>query len=211
MSTLRKQWQRKDHTGKRFGQLLVVQHSEGRNWLCLCDCGRETIVDRGNFKVTKSCGCLRRKVLVDDVPANHLKTKTKVHNAWLKMFRRCRGDEERWYDSYTKRGITVCERWKSFELFYADVGDPPTIDHSLDRIDPNGNYEPGNVRWATHTTQMRNTTRNRYLTFNGETHCCSEWAEITGLTSSAILSRLGYGWTIEKTLTTPKRGTKNSL
>jgi hypothetical protein len=99
----------------------------------------------------------------------------------------------------------MCERWRnSFEAFLADMGPRPE-GHSIDRIDPNGNYEPGNCRWAERLTQERNRTSNHRLTFNGETLALSEWSERTGINYRTLQDRLVNGWSVEKALTTPCR------
>ena len=86
---------------------------------------------------------------------------TPIYRAWVNMHTRCTNPKATRYSDYGGRGITVCKRWASFEAFLADVGNPPTTEHSIDRIDTNGNYEPGNVRWVTHTEQCRNRRSNR--------------------------------------------------
>lgn len=91
----------------------------------------------------------------------------------------------------------------SFEAFYCDVGPCPGPEYTLDRIDNDRNYEPGNVRWATRAEQQRNKRTNRMLTFNGETRCLEEWARMTGL-GTTLRMRLRRGWGIERALSTPK-------
>lgn len=117
--------------------------------------------------------------------------------AWRSMKSRCCDPRSKSYYQYGGRGITICEQWrKSYKQFLADVGRRPSPLHSLDRYpDNNGNYEPGNVRWATPEEQMRNTRWNRYLTINGETRCVSEWSVISGVAVHTIYSRLNKKWT----------------
>ena len=126
---------------------------------------------------------------------------TPEYSIWVAMRARCRGNHR----NYGARGITVCERWNSFANFLADMGPRPSKDHSIDRINNDGNYEPGNCRWATHQQQMRNRGCNRYLTHNGETLMLVEWAERTGLLPHTILTRISRGWTIADALTSPTR------
>jgi hypothetical protein len=111
-------------------------------------------------------------------------------------------------DGYVKRGIGVCEEWATFGAFreYAlkHLGPRPR-GMSLDRIDNNKGYEPGNVRWATATEQQRNTTFNHLIEANGEVHCVAEWAEINDLTAQVICRRLARGWRPDLAVTTPRR------
>lgn len=126
------------------------------------------------------------------------------YETWSGMKNRCISPNDISYPNYGGRGIAVCDRWRdSFESFLADMGRRPSPNHSIDRIDNTGNYEPGNVRWATRTEQQRNLRSNRLLTFNGETRCMADWAGETGLSPQVISYRLKIGWSIERTLTTP--------
>jgi hypothetical protein len=130
-----------------------------------------------------------------------------THYAWTNMIQRCTNPNRHDYKSYGGRGIQVCQKWRdSFSAFLADVGERPSADHSLDRYpNMNGNYEPGNVRWATKHQQMQNTRGTTLITFRGETHGLNEWARRLGMTHSSIQGRLQRGWSLEKTLTQPKR------
>ena len=120
---------------------------------------------------------------------------------WGLMRQRCRNPKATGYHRYGGRGIKVCERWDSFENFWADMGPRPSPRHTIERSDNDGNYEPGNCRWATYADQSRNKRNNRNLTLNGETLCLNDWANKTGLTSRAIGRRLSLGWSIESALT----------
>ena len=130
---------------------------------------------------------------------------TPEYRSWDAMLQRCYNHQHRSWANYGGRGITVCERWRnSFEAFYADMGNKPTLQHTIDRYpEKSGNYEPGNCRWATRKEQQRNTRTNHLLTFRGETLTMAEWAERLGFGDWIIESRLRRGWTIEKTLTLP--------
>jgi hypothetical protein len=159
----------------------------------------------------QSCGCYRLESNRENgfKSKKHGLSKTYFFDAWRNMISRCADETNKSYPGYGGRGITVCDRWKnSLDSFIEDMGERPSPDHSIDRIDNNGNYEPGNCRWATATEQSRNVRRNRYLEFRGESRCIGEWAEIYGLCRTVIRNRLVYGWSVEEALTTPVRPSK---
>jgi len=186
--------------GKRYGRLLVVKRVENRNkhvyWLCRCDCGNEVEVrcDALTRGPTVSCGCYQR-----DVVTTHGMWQTSIYRLWRSMLGRCENPNGHAYKLYGGRGIKVCERWHDFLSFLADMGERPR-GCTLDRIDNDGNYEPGNCRWATPKQQGRNRANNRMLTFRGETRCIAEWADMLPLKDSAIRGRLKKGWTPEQAL-----------
>ena len=155
----------KDITGQRFGKLVTVSYSGSRKtasksnnqsyWKCRCDCGAVVDVLRGSLIKgrTQSCGCNVRTANGDASRA----TKAPEYQAWTGMIKRCENTKSRSWPDYGGRGIKVCSKWrKSYATFLADVGRRPSPAHSLDRIDVNGNYEPGNVRWATREVQRAN-------------------------------------------------------
>lgn len=136
----------------------------------------------------------------------HGLSSTSEYGIWSGMRKRCENPKCPAFKRYGGRGIVVCERWRaSFADFLADMGPRPSPKHSLDRIDVNGNYEPGNVRWATAATQARNTRRNHTLTVGDETLCLSEWGERFGIQPGLIQARIDMGWTTERAVTTPSR------
>src|SRR4029077_16821093 len=116
---------------------------------------------------------------------------------------RCYNQRNHKFPRYGGRGISVCRRWDKFENFLADMGRCPK-GKSLDRIDNNGNYEPGNCRWATRKQQARNTATNRLIEFDGKSYCAAEWSEKTGLSEHMIYQRIRLGWTAKRALTTPR-------
>lgn len=156
-----------DLTGMKFHRLTVlgraVQHGKGPvKWFCRCDCNHELIVEGYQLTTggTKSCGCLRIESFVA-MNTRHGMCKSPEYNSWDAMIQRCRNPLGKNYHHYGGRGITVCERWlSSFENFYADMGPKPTPKHSIDRINNDGNYEPGNCRWATQSEQNFNKRRS---------------------------------------------------
>lgn len=128
------------------------------------------------------------------------------YQTWQGMKKRCYNPKTVKYPSYGGRGITVCEQWKdSFETFFQDMGSRPSAQHSIERINNDGNYEPKNCRWALAKEQSRNTRRNQEITFNGKTQCISAWAEDLQLHHSTVASRLKNGWSLEKALTSGRR------
>ncbi len=130
--------------------------------------------------------------------------------AWYDMNRRCFRSSTVYYADYGGRGIRVCQRWaNSFEAFIEDMGHKPSPRHSLDRIDNDGDYEPGNCRWATWIEQERNRRNVRVLTFRGETRSLPEWADVLGVNRVTLMARISkLGWTVEKALATPVRQRK---
>lgn len=117
-----------------------------------------------------------------------------LHGIWRGMVGRCYNPKIRSYARYGGRGIKVCERWRtSFENFLVDMWPRPSLGHSLDRINNDGDYEPSNCRWATRHEQSRNHSRTILLTFNGETKCISDWARELGLPKTTLLIRYHQG------------------
>ena len=178
----------------------------------MCDCGKVAHVSYANLASggSRSCGCLRVEVS-STLTKTHGLSKTPTYRIWRAMKQRCYRLADVGYVNYGGRGITVCERWvHSYENFLADMGERPTekgVKFSIERNDNNGNYEPGNCRWATFGEQRRNCRTTHWLEFNGEKKSIAEWSEITRISSSLIYRRLGLGWPPEAALTIkPKIG-----
>lgn len=126
------------------------------------------------------------------------------------MKARCTNPNASEYAAYGGRGIVVCEEWaKSFESFMEwSMNNGYSEELTIDRIDPDGNYEPSNCRWIDLKAQENNRTNNRLITFNGETKTLMQWAETLGVYSGTLFYRLKAGWTVERALTTPVRNHK---
>ena len=206
-----------DLTGKRFGRLKVLHRGTNTaggksRWVCLCDCGLTAEVRAETLKngSSKSCGCLASDLtIMRNWKHGHWvdKRPTKLWLTWRNIKGRCEKAWDSRYHRYGGRGIKVCDRWKVFENFVQDMGEPPSPDHSIDRIDPNGDYCPENCRWATNKEQQRNRENNRLISFKGKTQCLSAWAEEYGLSQKRLRTRIERdGWDIEKALTTPLKG-----
>lgn len=204
-----------DLSGQRFGRLTVIERagSDKRKnvlWLCKCDCGNTTIVNRCSLKSgnTKSCGCLR----VDIIKATHTThggSNTKLFRSWNNAKTRCYRISSKDYKEYGARGIRMCDEWLhdfgAFQKWALENGYSDSL--TLDRINPDGNYCPENCRRADIETQANN-RRMCYLTYNGKTHTRKEWAKIMGISKSNITNRLYKGWSIERALTEPAHKTK---
>lgn len=146
--------------GAVFGRLVVLQENgkiaHENAYLCLCACGNQKVIRRGHLNggKIKSCGCLQKEVRGRS-RITHGKSESPIYGLWRTMIDRCENKKSKTYPRYGALGVSVCDRWQTFENFYADMGDRPD-GRSLDRINPYGNYEPGNCRWATAIEQRHN-------------------------------------------------------
>ncbi len=197
--------------GKRFG-FLVVLCEKDKKLLCRCDCGKEKLMNRSNLTQgnAKSCGCMKTKMQSQKVTTHGL-SKSSEYGIWRGMLTRCYSKNHPSYKNHGSRGIIICDRWKRFENFHFDMGNRPTDRHCIERVDNDGNYDPSNCVWATYKRQQNNRRSNVHLTYNGLTMTISEWTDWLGMSHGLIESRLHLGWSVEKTLTTPKRETKKRV
>jgi hypothetical protein len=195
--------------GQRYGRLVAIdfvdrnRRREAR-WRFRCDCGQEYFAQAGDvrFGGTKSCGCLRfeQAAAMGRASATHGMHGTSGYKSWESIYQRCNNHKSKHFPRYGGRGIKVCERWKSFENFYADMGPRPSKKHSIERDDNDGDYEPTNCRWATPKEQARNRRDNRLISIDGSEITMAEAAERFGINYHALFQRLDRGWTVERAL-----------
>lgn len=204
-----------DLTGQRFGRLVVQEYLGRRHhssfWRCVCDCGTTTDVMASSLKtVTKSCGCWKRDrmaslTLKHGERGGERRDRSPEYKAWDSIKQRCLNPKTKGWEWYGGRGIRIANEWRyDFSAFLAHVGPRPSPQHSIDRIDSNGDYAPGNVRWATWTEQARNRSNNRIV--NGVT--LKQAAERAGIPYKTVKGRIAKGWSVERALETPVDGAK---
>lgn len=199
-----------DIIGKQFGALECIgpfDHlGNTTSVFCQCQCGRRLQVRICALVSgeTKSCGCMTGEfITLAKIKHGEASSdgKSPEYRAWIGMIMRCENPALKYYHRYGGRGIRVCEEWRgSFAAFLADVGRRPTGNHTLDRIDNNGNYEPGNVRWSTRREQANNRQNNRQIQHGGESLTLTQWARRTGIPVGTIFKRLSSGWSVDSAL-----------
>lgn len=180
--------------GDRFGKLVIerLQGSTGnghRLAVCRCDCGSEIEARVGELKrgARSSCGCARHAKLIAR-NTKHGGFHTRLYSIWSKMLARCGNPRHVNFHNYGGRGITVCDRWKSFEFFREDMGEPPP-GKTLDRVDNDGGYCPANCRWATLAEQGKNRRKSRVVVVDGKKLSVVEWAALTGVSRATAYRR----------------------
>lgn len=197
-----------DLTGQTYGRLTAISFHSIKNrrhfWNCVCDCGKHHLSSAENlrFGYVKSCGCSKAQGNNRSHGESKART-TKEYRTWAQMRGRCYNKKHDSFNNYGGRGITVCERWKKYQNFLADMGRAPSTEHSIDRKNNNGNYEPGNCRWATKKEQSNNTRKNRFLEYKGQFKTISQWSDLLNRKHQIVRNRLHIGWSIERALETP--------
>lgn len=206
----------KDLTGLKFGRLKVIGIAERRYsdkrkrhdyyWECLCECGNKCIVCgrslvRGN---TRSCGCLHRESAIENVVKNHTHklSRTTSYNCWRRAKGRCYNINNKSYKNYGARGITMYEHWihdfAAFHNYVSKLEHFGETGYSLDRINNDGDYAPGNLRWADVNTQCRNRRSNIVVEYNGKRMTLIEAAKLSGLNYGTLNGRANRGDTGER-------------
>lgn len=186
--------------GQVFGRWTVIgpvtRADRYRYWLCRCQCGTERAVFERSLRrgLSRSCGCIVKEGWARPDKRTHGMSTTPTFESWRSMKSRCHRRTDRSFAEYGGRGITVCAAWLTFEGFLADMGERPK-GTTLERIDVNGHYEPGNCVWATAKEQGRNKRNSQFLTIEGHTLLLMDWAAAAGIGVSTIRERLRrHGW-----------------
>jgi hypothetical protein len=176
-----------DETGNTYGYLTVISQAASKGnfaaWNCRCKCGRETVVRGVPLRRGKivSCGCLRGE---DPV------TRKPEYGIWIDIKTRCFNPDSWSYRDYGSRGIRMCAEWQdSFEAFLRDMGPRPSAEHSIERENVNGHYEPSNCRWATRAEQGANKRNNVWVTYRGERMILAEAAKRSGIKDATLRAR----------------------
>lgn len=179
--------------GERYGRLVVIGEADRRRapcgvterrFVCRCDCGNIKTIAAQTLRSgsAKSCGCLRRE-MVEEKNTTHGKSKSKLYRVWSSMKDRCLRNGARQFKDYGGRGISICDEWKnsfeSFEKWATANGYAEGL--TIERIDNNGNYSPGNCKWIPRSEQSKNRRMNHYLTFNNSTRTIQDWANEIGI------------------------------
>lgn len=200
---------RYDLSGKRFNSLQVVEYSHSekgqRWWRCVCDCGQEAIVPTGGLRSgnNKACGkCRYRHSDESDLARVDGKYRPEFH-VWRKIVRRCTVPQDPAYQNYGARGIKVCDEWlNSFAAFFRDMGERPSSKHWIERVDVNGDYEPGNCTWETIKVQGRNKRNTIWVEYKGKRIQLRELAERAGcldpVSYARFAARFKRGWTLDQ-------------
>jgi hypothetical protein len=180
-------------TGKICGQWTVVDiassDNNGVSWNCICSCGRYGVVKgvalrNGHSTQCKSCSTTNQRTRHGHAKTNNL---TPTFRSWLNMRSRCLSHSDSRYKDYGGRGITVCDRWKeSFEAFLEDMGLRPSRGHSIERVDNNGHYDPGNCRWATRKEQQNNRKNTRFILLDGDRVALTDAARSLGVRKDTL-------------------------
>lgn len=191
--------------GDTFERLTVESCLSGDKYECRCECGSVAIVSRSNLLTghTRSCGCLRAQAI-----KSHGLSRSPEYAAWANIYNRCVNAKHPNWNNYGSRGVTLCDSWRGaggFAAFFAHIGPRPSRDYTVERIDNDKGYEPGNVRWATRREQMRNTRRNHWIEIDGERKLISDWAKVKDIDATTICHRIKRGMSQRDAVMAPAR------
>lgn len=191
------------NAGMRFGKLLVLGPTGGsksgmKTWFCRCDCGIEVTVIGNNLKKgnSTSCGCVRRAKSAERMKTLNFKhgaTNSELFGIWSGIVDRTNCPSNDAFQRYGGRGITIHESWRDFEVFRRYVGERPSKLHTIERIDNDKGYEPGNVKWATMAEQARNRRTNRWVLIGGVRMILADAAKAKGVSKSTVSRWLRHG------------------
>ncbi len=193
--------------GQSFGKWIVlekVRNPKRRGWLwrCICECGSIRLIRGDTLAKHHSSHCLNCKLNPSKPKHGHTSGSgwSLTYGSWMQMRQRCTNPKAKHFDRYGGRGIRVCDAWNDFRVFLADMGERPSKGHSIDRINGDGNYEPGNCRWATRREQQNNLKNNVLITHDGKTLSISAWSRETGISINNLRYRINHGWPVAEAL-----------
>lgn len=202
-----------DMVGKQFGWLTAISREgstmrlgtkKNATWRCVCTCGQQVIVPGNRLRhgKRKACG-VNGHVWARQSRGGLLPLHPNEYRTFKHMHARCRNKKSHNYNRYGGRGIKVCKHWRHFKEFFVDMGVKPTSEHTIERIDVNGNYEPANCRWATKEEQRRNQQRSVYVEYEGERMLLIDLCAKLGINRGIMYGRLRNGWSLGDALLIP--------
>src|SRR5258708_4680871 len=205
-----------DLAGRSFGRLLVIERGPDYKpripqWLCKCECGNQKLVNGWSLRagLTTSCGCRRREITIARFTTHGKAHRVPEYAIWNMMIQRCTNPKNKSYGRYGARGIKVCKRWLKFKNFFADMGPKPSKEHTVERIDNDGDYTPVNCAWAKMRRQSNNRRNNRKIKFRGRKMTLRQIMEETNcqINFNTMRARVfGAGRSIEDALSRPLHG-----
>jgi hypothetical protein len=204
----------KDITGLKYGKLTVLEKTVQKSnreylWKCLCECGNIHFALKGNLErgMVRSCGCLYKEMVCKrGLKHGQSTNRTLVYRRWQSMKDRCENPNQKYYLNYGGRGIKVCDNWlgkNGFINFFNEMGNPPTSEHTLDRINVNDGYYAENCRWATRMEQSNNMRTNRRYEYNGVIDTIANLSRKYNINANTIIGRIKRGWSIKKAIEEP--------
>lgn len=197
-------------TGNKFHSWTVLSHSHyarpHQYYNCQCECGELRVVQANSLKTgtSKGCGCTKR-LAISVARTKHGLSNHPAYQNWSSMKARCDPNDENFSADYAERGIVVCAKWQTFQAFWEDMGPTWKSGLTLDRIDNNGNYEPGNVRWATHAEQNRNKRNTVMVNSPWGRMIRADAAKLAGISVGSLIHRMNAGWPEETWFLPPSK------